>query len=1013
MIAFRADPPSHRLTWQRDGLAVACLIALVVAFCWQLVFTDLILPRGDAFTYFYPYWAYRNDMLRAGQIPLWNPYLFMGAPFLANSQAGVLYPFNWPLIGLDAPTAVKVAVVAHLALAAVGAYVFARRALSLSVLASALTGIVFGLGGYLTAQIEHVNQLQGLAWLPWAFWLWCEASNRRDWKAALGLGLTLAMQLLAGHTQTVFITGIGLGVFATWRAIQPLSGIWLKIKNLLRKKSATLDPDPIDLSEITAALPDDTPSSLSLTGEKERGGKGASALLRLSWAFAPIVIGAIAALALSAAQLLPTLELAGLSLRSDGLPFIEALSFSLRPTLIGRAFLPQYGPVSLFTEYVAYVGVIGLMLALLGAWHARRDQRLSGLLVLIGVGLFLALGAYNPIYWLLVKIVPGFRLFRAPARWLALWAFGVSGLAGAGLDNLIARKKEARGVRHLWPGLVVSFLIALSFLAALATPEVIGASAPSGLEVAIWAMTTIVAVGLVLWNASAGESNRRRLSMVMSALVAIELFSASRALPFNRLSAPSAWSSQRPTISALLAAGKDQIVPDRFLSLSDIRFDPGDLREIEAAYQPYLDPNQLYDYVIAVKQKEVISPNLPLYWRVPAMDGFDGGVLPTRAYAEFTSLFLDEGKLSPDGRLRENLKAVPDLAWLRIANVRWIVTDKVYDVWVDGVYYDLQFPARRQASQAAPSLPIEAYPDRPFVASQVGIIGHIEGVAQLPDGSQVGSVSIYPVGAASSQDAITLPLIVDASTPGAFQSIDYDPPIQAGFFTIGNPELPDYRIIVGWNEPRSIDHVEIQIVSSFSGTLIIRGMTLIDQRGPVFTPMTLSSGNVLRLANSGDVKLYEYRGALPRAYVVCNATMVGSPVEAAEALRRLPVTGATVIERAAPTRDLSCGSGEPGSANVTDYQPDLVTIQTMAKGGNSYLILSDAWYPGWSATIDGSPTPIYRANGMFRAIELPDGSHKVEFTYRSQPFEIGAVVSIFAWIVVCAGLAIRWPKRLN
>ena len=43
---------------------------------------NLILARGDTFLYFYPYWAYRARVLLSGHLPLWNPDLFMGAPFI-------------------------------------------------------------------------------------------------------------------------------------------------------------------------------------------------------------------------------------------------------------------------------------------------------------------------------------------------------------------------------------------------------------------------------------------------------------------------------------------------------------------------------------------------------------------------------------------------------------------------------------------------------------------------------------------------------------------------------------------------------------------------------------------------------------------------------------------------------------------------------------------------------------------------------------------------------------------
>src|SRR5689334_2294483 len=87
---------------------------VIFLFFWKLAFTHLILARGDTFLYFYPYWDYRAHALLSGHLPLWNPYLFMGAPFLANSQAGVLYPLNWPLIFFSAPAAVKISILIHL-----------------------------------------------------------------------------------------------------------------------------------------------------------------------------------------------------------------------------------------------------------------------------------------------------------------------------------------------------------------------------------------------------------------------------------------------------------------------------------------------------------------------------------------------------------------------------------------------------------------------------------------------------------------------------------------------------------------------------------------------------------------------------------------------------------------------------------------------------------------------------------------------------------------------------------
>jgi hypothetical protein len=683
-------------------------------------------------------------------VPLWNPYLFMGAPFLANSQAGVLYPPNWPLAWLDAPVAVKVAILAHLMWAAIGTYLYSRNALRLRGSSAFLSAVVFALGGYLTAQVEHVNQLQGLAWLPWLFWLWQRAvDGPHPIRAALGLGAALAMQLLAGHTQSAFITVVGLGMVAIYRAV---------------------------------------------TCARARDGRGAA------WAVGALAVGGLFAGLLAAAQLLPTLELAGLSPRSGGLGFLDAVSFSIHPALLGRAFLPAYGQSGpLFSEYVAAPGIVALVLAVVAVLD-RRHETMVPFALLAALGVFLALGAYNPVYWGLVRFVPGFDMFRAPARWLALWGFGVAILAGMGLESEAPFRRWREGVA------LVVILAAAAFLAPLAGPEEQGAVRPALAELALWAATLAAALAALRWG---------RQGHVV-ALVGLELFLAGSALPYNDLSAPQAWSAQRPAISTLLAATESQMPSARFVSLSDIFFDPGDLAEIRAVYGPHLDDDALYDFIIATKYKEVLSPNLPLGWGIPALDGYDGGLLPTRQYVDFAAAL---GADAPDGRLRENLDAIPNGAWLSLMNVRWVITDKVRDVWADDVFYDLQFgavpnPDEPTCTGAIPS----------FQATECGMV--IEGD---PDG--VATVTF---------------------ADGASAELDIP--------------LPDEESVarIAWGAPREVAQICIQ----GGGDWQLRGLSLIDARSGAFQPLVLSDAGHFRLIHSGDVKIYENLDVLPRAFVI-------------------------------------------------------------------------------------------------------------------------------------------------
>lgn len=931
----------------RDLLALVALALLALAFFWKLAFTGLILPRGDVFTYFYPTWHYRDLVMRGGQLPLWNPYLFMGAPFLANSQAGVFYPPNWPLVWLDAPTAVKVAIISHAAWAAVGMAVFARRALRASVTGALVAGLVFAYSGYLLAQIEHVNQLQGLAWLPWLFWLW-DAATRGQRKALLAMALAFGMQLLAGHSQTTFISGVGLGIFALWRTLV----LWR-------------------------------------TARAEGKATAARTLARLAWPVGAVTLSALLAAGLAAVQLLPTAELTRFSNRSGGLPYLEAMSFSLRPNILARALLPGYSGQPLFSEYIGYVGIAALVLALAGIWARRRDWQAAGLGLLAGLGVFLALGGFNPVYWVLVRVVPGFDLFRAPARWLVLFAFGTAALAAIGLDALASRAErgKARMRAALWPAPLIIALAGLSFLAPIVPDRIADASAPSGTELAVWAATLAGTLALVWWLLGGSEPAHRWAPAALAALVGVELFVASRELPFNDLSAPQAWTSQRPALSTLLAASAGEVPPARFLSLSDIEFDPGDLREIQAIYGPYLTESGLYDLIVASKQKEILAPNLPLAWGIPSMDGFDGGILPLRDYTRFTGLYLPPGTWSPDGRLREYLEDVPGLVWLRLTNTRWIITDKVADVWIGDVYYDLQFPARRAGSPGEESqAPVEAYPLHPFETTTVGVAGYLEGAGSLPEGTQVGALALFVEGNAH-------PLVQ---------------PLLAGQHLAEGS--PDSRAVALIEWPRAVraERVEIAIAPGFTGTLVVQGVSLIDGRSGAFVPTTLSANHALRLAHSGDVKIYEYREVLPRAYLACAPRVVASDEEAFARLADDPGRPVVVDSQPQPT---TCDPARPGQAAITTYAPERVAVQVESEGEGVYLILSDAMYPGWEARLDGQRVEVLRANGLFRAVSVPPGAHEVVFVYRSRSLAIGAAISGICLVGSVAGLAMRRHGR--
>jgi hypothetical protein len=80
--------------------------------------------------------------------------------------------------------------------------------------------------------------------------------------------------------------------------------------------------------------------------------------------------------------------------------------------------------------------------------------------------------------------------------------------------------------------------------------------------------------------------------------------------------------------------------------------------------------------------------------------------------------------------------------------------------------------------------------------------------------------------------------------------------------------------------------------------------------------------------------------------------------------------------------------------NILRYRPQRVDIFVVAKMP-AFLLLSDTYYPGWQAYIDGKKTHIYRADYFLRAVVVPEGKHIVRFAYEPFSFKVGAIITLF------------------
>ncbi len=386
---------------------------------------------GDLASFLYPQYSFAAQSIRSGSIPVWNPHLYSGMPFLADNQAGVLYPINLLAFWLFPNFTYQVMewlVVLHIWIAGAAMYLCLRMWPSLSRVSGAQAGL--GWGGALVGAIAfmfsdvfvthigNLNLIAAAAWMPLAFGLLARGLHDRRVGKVIGSGIIFGLALLAGHAQMSVITLIGLAAIGVWQII--IAESW-----------------------------------------RDRWQVIGLSMLMLVVAFG-----------LTAMQLLPSIEMTRYSLRS-GLSYEEATAYSLPPTALASIFSPLLfgrGAIDFWGPWqrveTGYLGVVPVLLMLFA--FARKNLQLKGsptassrlglpawtrassssawFLVALGlIGLLIALGQFTPIYSLF-HALPILNGLRVPARFILLTDFSIAALAAIGFQRVMNAEFGVRNV---------------------------------------------------------------------------------------------------------------------------------------------------------------------------------------------------------------------------------------------------------------------------------------------------------------------------------------------------------------------------------------------------------------------------------------------------------------------------------------------------------------------------------------------------------------------------------------
>jgi len=443
-----------RSTFTGDAFLPAGLLGQIAP--WTASAASPSLPpwnplRWDGIAQFYPWRHFAAETLRAGTIPLWNPYQFCGTPFVANSQSAVFYPGNLLFYVLPTAQAFGFSALLHLTLCGWFTYLLLRR-LRCGEAGALLGGIVFAYSAWEVAWLQLPTFLATSCWFPLLLrQLHILLRRRPDERSSLagataGLGAILGMTLLAGHLQIAFY---GLLAATLW----------------------TL--------------------GLLVTGDRRRIARGLGGCL----------CGLLLGLFLVAPQLLPSLELSRVSHRA-GTPtatgYAAYVEYALPPGGLALLALPEifgndYDPGNPYwgfymkalpngaaipvrhnaAETALYIGIVPLLLGLFALARGLRSQALDRRVLFFGglalLALLIALG--TRLDALFYFGIPGFGQSGSPARSLVLWALAWAVLSAFGLDALCRRSATGRERAVALGALAFALLLGISLLAVSLPPS--------------------------------------------------------------------------------------------------------------------------------------------------------------------------------------------------------------------------------------------------------------------------------------------------------------------------------------------------------------------------------------------------------------------------------------------------------------------------------------------------------------------------------------------------------------
>ncbi len=640
--------------FQRHAIPLLLLLLPAILFHEKILFRGWILCGGDMINQFVPWREFAIQEIMQGRFPFWNPYVFCGTPFAANIQTSLFYPFNLLNFIFSIEWTFSLSLVFHHILSLLTMYAFLYKTWE-SKSAAVLGSLIYGWSGFFVTHSSdgHLIHTRAYAYIPLILWLQPLFDHHCNLRRVFLFSLCLAAMFYAGHTQIPLYIFYLVFFRAAWWGIHT----WRKghnFRTVMRPPIATL------------------------------GGLGLSLLL-------------------SALVLIPLYQFSQHTAeRAGGARYEFATSDSMPPSHLLTYFAPFfYGdPTSEareaqfwetrtgYHEICGYAGVLPWLLLCFAflsppspspAQSKKRWEFIFFLLVLL-VGLFFALGKYNPLYPLLYYGLPGWSFFRVPGRLVLLVILGISVCAARGWVLWKEQDwKTIKNARSTQAAVILTALwIIFTFILLLSKPALLTWLREFEVDRTISEYR--------LWNADRNAISRQLPQILFETRYAYMLFSSGLACGFFLLGWFVLWAGKQA--KAWLKWLPVFLLLVELLWFSFRFFPVKSFQEWNETYYPqtelvtFLQENTsgyrvlCLDDAIGAPNLEThpeLRPNRLMRYGIETVRGYDPLIL--QRFTRYVNKMFDQPHDDPQGGLLF-FPEIPPNKYLNILNVRLIITSQ-------------------------------------------------------------------------------------------------------------------------------------------------------------------------------------------------------------------------------------------------------------------------------------------------------------------------------------------------